>query len=92
MSEKKNEYPYQINACFMPDGQPVPEVLTEEEVIKLLRLDDDGTKKSVHTLKYYRDKNLLKGTQIGKKIRYVKQEILNFLVVQTERTNKRSIS
>jgi hypothetical protein len=88
MSEKKNEY--QINLCFMPDGQPVPEVLSEEEVIKLLRLDTEGTK-SAYTLRYYREKNLLRGTQIGKKIRYIKQEVLNFLALQTERTNKRSI-
>ena len=91
MSENKNEYQYQMSICFMPNGQPVPEVLSEEEVIQLLRLDSDGTKKSAYTLKYYREKNLLRGTQIGKNIRYVKQEILNFLAKQTERTNKPSI-
>lgn len=91
MSDKKNEVQYQMNLCFMPDGQPVPEVLLEEEVIKLLRLETEGTKKSAHTLRYYREKNLLRPTQIGKKLRYIKQEVLNFLALQTERTNKRSI-
>ena len=91
MSENKNKNEYQMSICFMPNGQPVPEVLSEEEVIQLLRLDADGTNKSAHTLKYYREKNLLRGIQIGKKIRYVKQEVLNFLVKQTERTNKSSI-
>ena len=90
MSDKKNEYQYQVNICFMPDGQPVPEVLSEEEVIKLLRLDEDGTDKSANTLKYYREKNLLRATQIGKKLRYIKQEVLNFLALLTERTNKHS--
>ena len=91
MIENKNEYQYQMNICFMPNGQPVPEVLSEEEVIQFLRLDADGTNKAAYTLKYYREKNLLRGTQIGKKIRYVKQEVLNFLAKQTERTNKSSI-
>ena len=78
-----------MNICFMPDSQPVPEVLAEEEVIKLLRLDEDGTDSS-YTLRYYREKNLLRATQIGKKLRYIKQEVLNFLALQTERTNKNS--
>lgn len=89
MSEKKNDYQYQVNICFMPDSKPVPEVLTEEEVIKLLRLDEDGTDSS-YTLRYYREKNLLRATQIGKKLRYIKQEVLDFLAKQTERTNKGS--
>ena len=87
MSEKKNDYQYQSNICFMPDGQPVPEVLSEEEVSKLLRLDEG--KESSNTLRYYREKNLLRPTQIGKKLRYIKQEVLNFLALQTERTNRK---
>jgi hypothetical protein len=90
MNDKKNEYQYQLNICYMPNGQPVPEVLTEEDLIKLLRLDEDGTDKSANTLRYYREKNLLRATQIGKKLRYIKQEVLNFLALQTERTNKHS--
>jgi hypothetical protein len=87
MSEN-NEFKYISNICFMPDGQPAPEVLSEQEVIKFLRLDEDG-KGCSYTLKYYRDKNLLKGIQIGKNLRYTKQEVLNFLALQTERSNKR---
>jgi hypothetical protein len=71
------------------DGQsvPVPEVLTEEEVISLLRLDIDGPGDAKHTLAYYRDKGLLRPTRIGKRLRYWKQEVLRFLERKTEMTN-----
>jgi hypothetical protein len=89
-SGKENDYQYMTNLCFMPDGSPVPEVMTKEEVIKFLRLDADGVATPIMTLKYYREKNLLRGTQIGKNLRYTKQEVLYFLMRQTEQTNKRS--
>ena len=72
---------------YMPNGCPVPEVMSEEEVISFLRLDSDEANPSL-TLKYYRDKGLLKGIRIGKKLRYTRQEVLNFLAEQTERSNK----
>ena len=42
-------------------------------------------------MKYYRDKGLLRGIRIGKKLRYTRQEVLHFLAEQTERTNKSDI-
>ena len=63
----------------MPDGSPVPELLTEEEAIKFLRLDEDGPKEPKLTLLYYRDKGLLKPTRVGKRLRYQRVELLRFL-------------
>ena len=82
MYENKDEY----QICYMPDGSPAPEVLTEEETIRFLRLDEN--KNAASTLKYYRNKNLIRGTLIGKKLRYTKKELLNFLSQQTDRTNR----
>ena len=75
----------------MPDSSPMPEVLTESEVIILLRLDQDGPKKPNLTLQYYRDKKLLKGIRIGKRIRYTRSEVLKFLSEQTEWTNRKAV-
>jgi Helix-turn-helix domain len=66
------------NVVFFPDGRPVPEVLTEQEAIEFLRLDD-GPKHPKVTLQYYRTEGLLKGVNIGKKLRYTKTDMLRFL-------------
>ena len=63
---------------FFPNGKPVPEVLTEQEAIEFLRLDD-GPKHPEQTLQYYRSEGLLKGVRIGRKLRYTKTEMLRFL-------------
>ena len=81
---------YFTGISYMPDGSPMPELLTEEEVIKFLRLDVDGPGDPSQTLVYYRQKQLLKATRIGKKLRYQKKELLDFLDRLTERTNKNS--
>jgi hypothetical protein len=60
----------------MPDGSPVPELLLESRAIVFLRLDTDGPADPARALKYYRDKGLLHGTRIGKKVRYAKRELL----------------
>ena len=72
--------------CYMANGNPAPEVMTEEDVVAFLRLDTDGTGASV-TLKYYRDKGLLKGIRIGKKLRYTRREVLRFLDRLTEQAD-----
>ena len=78
-----------INTIFFPDGRPVPEVLVEKELIELLRLDEDGPKDPCLTIRYYRDKGLLRGIRIGKRTRYTKQEVLKFLEKQTDWTNRK---
>lgn len=78
-----------INTIFFPDGRLVPEVLIEKELIELLRLDENGPKDPALTIQYYRDKGLLRGIRIGKRIRYTKQEVIRFLEKQTDWTNRK---
>ncbi len=68
---------------YFADGMPVPGLLTEEEAIKFLRLDDGGTKHPETTLEYYRSEGRLRGTRVGKRLRYLKSELLKFLDMQT---------
>ena len=79
---------YCQNVVFFPDGTTVPPLLNEQEAIVLLRLDTDGPANPSLTLKYYRDKGLLRPTRIGKKLRYSKKELLNFINLMTERAKK----
>jgi hypothetical protein len=48
--------------------QPCPDVLTEDEAIKYLRLDEIDIASAADTLRYYRKKGLLLGTQIRKRL------------------------
>lgn len=63
----------------LPDGnggfQPCPELLTEEEAIRYLRLDVNGSKKPGTTLRYYREKRLLQATRVGRRLRYRRLEL-----------------
>jgi len=77
-----------IGPCYMPDGTPVPELLSEEEAIRFLRLDEDGPKTPQQTLLYYRQRGLLRGTRIGKRLRYLRKELLKFLDIMTDLTSK----
>ena len=72
----------------MPDGRPVPELMTEDELITFLRLDVDGPANPSQTLQYYRDKGLLRATRVGKRLRYQRKEALAFLDRLTEYTQK----
>ena len=81
-----------FQTVYMPNGSPAPLVLTEEELIILLRLDVEGPKDPSLTLQYYRDKGLLKGIRIGKRVRYSLGEVFEFLNSQTEWTNRKNVS
>ena len=59
--------------------EPCPELLTETEAIRYLRLDIEGPAKPMLTLRYYREKGLLKATQVGRKLRYRRIELDRFL-------------
>jgi len=77
-----------IMPAVLPDGNggftPCPELLTEDEAIRLLRLDGVGVEDPSGTLRYYRRKALLRGTQVGKCIRYRRVELESFLARITE--------
>ena len=63
----------------LPDGNggftACPEVLTEEEAIRYLRLDVDGPEKPELTLRYYREKGFLRATKVGRRLRYRRVEL-----------------
>lgn len=63
------------NVAGITPPQPCPELLTEEEAIRYLRLDIDGPSKPVLTLRYYREKGLLRATRVGRKLRYRRVEL-----------------
>lgn len=56
--------------------EPVPFVMTEEDVARFLRLTSQDPYKTLHR---YRQMGLLKGTQIGLQIRYQLPDVLEFL-------------
>ena len=72
--------------AFLPGEPPVPcpELLTELEAIKYLRLDAIDIRDPSETLAYYRRRGLLKATQVGKCLRYRRVELENFLQIVTE--------
>ncbi|MBN1844274.1 MAG: helix-turn-helix domain-containing protein [Sedimentisphaerales bacterium] len=69
-------------------GTPCPELLTEEEAIRYLRLDTIGLENPSATLRRYREKGILRGTQVSRKIFYLRVELDRFLMRITE-TNPR---
>lgn len=87
MTKGFNEANQYQTVSFFADGTPVPDLLTEEEAVRFLRLDIDGPKDPSATLKHYRDKNMLRGTRIGRRYRYWRAELLKFIAVATNNTN-----
>ena len=62
--------------------RPCPELLTAEEAIRFLRLDD--LQAPMDVLYQYRRQGLLRGTQVGRNIRYLRTELLRCLEKLTE--------
>jgi len=60
---------------------PCPELLTEDEAIRSLRLD--GTPHPARTLKYYRERGMLRSTVVGRRSLYRRVELERFLERQT---------
>lgn len=59
---------------------PCPELMTEEEAIRYLRLDTiRGLRNPKETLARYRATGLLRGTQVSKRIFYRRVELDRFL-------------
>jgi len=76
-----------VSQTVLPDGDggfgPCPDVLTEEEAIRYLRLDIGGPKNPANTLRYYRERGKLRGTRIGNRIRYTRKALDAFLEAAT---------
>ena len=64
--------------------RPCPELLTEAEASRYLRLDVTGVKNPGQTLERYRAMNLLRATQVGRMIFYRRIELDRFLDRQTD--------
>lgn len=84
LQEDRSVWPYLPGEPALP----CPELLTEAEAIRYLRLDEIKTEDPAGTLRYYRKKGLLRGTQVGKCVRYRRVELERFLERVTE-TNPR---
>lgn len=71
------------SAAVLPDGNggftPCPELLTEDEAIRYLRLDTIDIKNPSATLRRYREAVLLRAVQISKRIFYPKTELDAFV-------------
>lgn len=67
--------------AVLPDGNggvlPCPELLTEAEAIRYLRLE--GDRNPVRTLRYYRERGLLRATPVGRHLFYRRVELEAFL-------------
>ena len=65
-------------------ASPCPELLTEDEAIRYLRLDTIRIQDPAATLRSYRKRRLLLGTQVSKKVFYRRTELEAFLQRQTQ--------
>jgi hypothetical protein len=63
---------------------PAPELLTESEAVRYLRLDTVDISDPASTLRRYRDMNLLRATQVSKRLFYRRVELDRFLERLTE--------
>ena len=61
-----------------------PELLTEAEAVRYLRLDETNIKDPGRTLRYYREQGQLKATQVGRPLRYRRIELDNLLARLTD--------
>ena len=61
---------------------PCPELLTADEAARFMRLDD--LKKPEEVLSRLRKDGLLRGTQVGRNIRYLRSELMHCLEQLTE--------
>ena len=65
--------------AVLPDGNGgfvfCPELMTETEAIRYLRLDVNGPSNPRNTLKYYRDQGVLRAVHIGRNLRYPRKEL-----------------
>lgn len=66
-------------------AMPCPDLLTEEEAIRYLRLDIIDVENPEDTLRRYRKQGLVRGTQVGKCVRYRRSELEAFLDRITEK-------
>ena len=72
------------SVSYFADGKHVPDLLTESEAVKYLRLNALGLKHPDATLRRYRDAGVLKAVQVGKQILFPLPELRAFVLRQME--------
>ncbi len=82
--------PIEIIPLPGPDGgfRLCPTLLTEEEAIRYLRLDTIDIDNPGETLRRYRKENKLRGTQVSKKVFYLRKELDRFLDKVTDENSR----
>ena len=71
-------------------GDPVvlcPELLTEKEAIRYLRLDVDGPRNPKLTLRRYREQGLLRAVKVSRLLRYRRADLDSFLERKSKESN-----
>ena len=80
-----NNQSVNTGSSYFPDGKPVPDLLTEEELIEFLRIPLVSTSKDYHNvvqnLIRFRD---LPRIQIGKKLLFPRRAVLEWIQKQTK--------
>ena len=78
----------------LPDGnggyEPCPELLTEAEAIRYLRLNTLGLRQPANTLRYYRNKGLLNPTPISNHLFYTRRALDEFLEKITKKNGEKT--
>lgn len=85
------QFAFAFSGAIIPDGdswRPCPEVLTESEAVRYLRLDLIDVKDRSAALSHYRKKGLLRATQIGKSVRYLRIELNQLLKKLTDENSR----
>ncbi len=84
--ETRRDIPRWLGPTILPGNPPAscPELLTEAEAVRYLRLDEINIEDPAGTLHYYRKKGLMRATQVGKSVRYRRVELERFLDRLTE--------
>lgn len=71
---------YSPGTPLLPDGRPLPDVCTAEEVMQYLRLADPTTGKCrARSLENLRERRILIGYKSGRYVRFKRQAVLDCL-------------
>lgn len=75
------------DTALMPDGRPLPDICTAEEVLHYLRMGEvnPGGVKKQRSLQPLREKGWLVGFRSGRNIMYTKQAVLDCRRIMEEK-------
>lgn len=62
----------------MPDGTPAPAIMTTDEVIRFLRLNEIAVKRPEQTIDYYRQRGL-PALQLGRAVRFRLEDVVEWV-------------